>query len=364
MELTKSRVFEEFRSILSRKVLLVIGTGPSVALNDKFGMSGLTNELKEKIPKRLDIREHPEWKQVEKALAEKVWIEKALDNVSNDDTLIQTIVQVTGDFVAELDREQKIKILESQLTLPLEPILRKLFAKLSDISPIQEIITTNYDLLIEHACDKHQYPCVTGFTGAIEKKLDWNLACEQTIYSKSIVKGNKRLKVERIRKHFRLYKPHGSINWFRKEGTIVEDNSLTYGCRKNERLIVTPGKAKYEKVLTDNAFRELIHKIDPAIKESKAYIFIGYGFNDSDIEANIEEQLCRYAKPGIIITKSLSDNAKALVKKADNLWAICEDGENNQDTLVYNKTNINVPLALRGLKAWRIDVFCEEVLGD
>ena len=326
-------------------------------------MTGLTEKLKREIPVRIDVDTHPEWKKVEDDLDNNIWIEQALDNVS-DDTLIQAIVQITGDFVAELDKKQKIELLNSRQTLPLEPILRKLYAKLSSIAPIQEIITSNYDLLIEHACDKHRFPCITGFTGGIEKKLDWNRACEQMTYTKNISKGNKKAKAERIRKHFRLYKPHGSINWFKKGESIVEDNSLTYSNHENERLIVTPGKAKFQKVLTDNTFRELIHKIDPAIKQSKGYIFIGYGFNDSDIETTLEEQLCRYGKPGIIITKSLSGNAKTLISKADNLWAICEDENNNQNTLVYNKSNIDSPLALSGLQAWQIDTFCHEVLGD
>jgi len=47
------------------------------------------------------------------------------------------------------------------------------------------------------------------------------------------------------KKHIKLHKVHGSLNWFWHNDQIVEDNSLTYAkecCLK--RAIIPPGDAK------------------------------------------------------------------------------------------------------------------------
>jgi hypothetical protein len=149
-ELTIETAYKELQQILDEKVLLVVGTGASMAVDIRFGMGALSEELLKKIPNQIKSNNNSEkqWQQVAGKLQNDIDLESALKE-TNDNFLIKKIVQVTGDFVAELDKTYKLEILENKIEVPIGTFIRQLFFNgLPEHDPVLDIITPNYDLLI------------------------------------------------------------------------------------------------------------------------------------------------------------------------------------------------------------------------
>jgi hypothetical protein len=180
-------------------------------------------------------------------------------------------------------------------------------------------------------------------------------------YTTYIIKRKKKRKVERIKKHIKLHKVHGSLNWFWQNHQIIEDNSLTYDREHTlKRAIIPPGDAKIPEAFMK--YRNFFTRADNAIASDDAYIFVGYGFNDIDIEKEIDKQLVINGKHGVIITKELSDKAKNLINTDDNLWAVFQDPDNGANTLIKNK-KYNKQLIIENSDLWKIDEFTDIILG-
>jgi hypothetical protein len=95
---------------------------------------------------------------------------------------------------------------------------------------------------------------------------------------------------------------------------------------------------------------------------------VGYGFNDNHIHKKIVKELLVNEKPGIIVTKELSENAEKFLEKSVRLWAVYHNSKNHDnvsenDTLIYNK-EYNKPLIIKGQSLWNIQDFSRVVLGD
>jgi signal peptidase I len=370
-ELTIDTAYKELQQILNEKVLLVVGTGASMAVDIRFGMNALSDELFKKIPCQIESNDKSkiQWQKVADKLQNGIDLESALKEV-NDKFLIKKVVRVTGDFVAELDKVYKLEILDNKIEVPIGTFIRKLFKGLREYAPVLDIITPNYDLLIEHCCDQYKIPYITGFYGGIKKHENWEEASNQMLYIKPVPNGKKINKKLRTKKHIQLHKVHGSLNWFYNGSDKFEDNSLTYSSSgKNssiERFIITPGDSKYQKAFL-NAFDSFANA-NEAVKGEGAFVFVGYGFNDDHIQNKIVSEILDEEKPGMIITKGLSGNAEKLLARSENLWAVYHISKKygkviEDDSLIYNK-EFDKPLTIKNKSLWRIEEFSREILGE
>ncbi len=361
-KLEKETAFKNIRDIFDKKVLVVVGTGASMSVDPRFGMASLTDELRRKIPDVISSSKDLKkiWEEIEEKI-NKTGLEKALDGVDNQD-MISIIIKITGDFVAGIDAEYKKKrLLDDSFVFPMEKFLQKLYSVLSKRNPFLNIITPNYDLLIEHICDKNKIPCWTGFAGGIIKNYDWNMAEQEMCYPKKSRPKGKIIKVEGRKLYIKLHKVHGSLNWFWRNEQIIEENSLTYNQECGlKRAIITPGDAKIPEAFMN--FRDLFSRADNAIAGDDAFIFVGYGFNDIHIEKEIDLHLKTNDKLGIIITKKLSDKAEDLIKSSKNLWAVFQDTDNEANTLIQNN-KYETPLIIENSGLWQINEFTDTILG-
>lgn len=361
-KIDQKTAYSKIKTIFDKKVLVVVGTGASMAVDQKFGMAALTEELSRKMPAIVFSNKDLEnlWDNIKKKI-NNIGLEKALDGIDNEE-LISAIIKVTGDFIARIDAKNKKKSLLNVFPgFPMEKFLLKLVGALSPLNPALNVITPNYDLLIEHICDRINIPYCTGFKGGITKYYDWNVAEKKMYYTTYITKREKQRKVERTKKHIKLHKVHGSLNWFWHNDQIVEDNSLTYDkecCLK--RAIITPGDTKISEAFMK--YRDFFTRADSAVANDDAYIFAGYGFNDIHIEKEIDRHLKINGKYGVIITKELSDKAKNLINTADNLWAVFQDPDNSANTLIKNR-KYNNHLIVENSDLWKIDKFTDIILG-
>ena len=90
-----------------------------------------------------------------------------------------------------------------------------------------EIFTTNYDLLLEQALEEQRVPYFDGFVGSDSAFLDLESMAEDDLPARWA----------------RLWKIHGSINWWMTEGEKIRR------CRDNvkgEQLLIYPSHLKYD----------------------------------------------------------------------------------------------------------------------
>jgi len=174
-----------------------------------------------------------------------------------------------------------------------------------------------------------------------------------------------------FRKHICLYKVHGSLNTFKFNSDNVENNSWIYEDFKSsdnlsnfniERIIVTPGIKKYEKL--HNYRAELLSKYDEAIEKHNSFIFIGFGFNDNQLFNNtIRKKLYERGCPSIIVTREKNQRIVDVLKSGENTWLICSHESNENNSLVYNN-KYSKPYIAENLKLWDMEIFTKEILGE
>ncbi len=132
-----------------------------------------------------------------------------------------------------------------------------------------EVFTTNYDLLLEEALEDLAIPYFDGFVGSRQSFFDLR-AVEDNL----------------IPKHWtRLWKIHGSINWFQKENKHVYRSSLTK--ENGDSYLIYPSHLKYEQS-RKMPYLALIDQLNRFIRQPNSLLIIsGYSFNDQHLNDTI-----------------------------------------------------------------------------
>ena len=179
------------------------------------------------------------------------------------------------------------------------------------------VVTTNYDCLIEYAASK---------TDAYV-----NCGCSQSHIGHFIVFDNKNhlVKLKDYEGCVNIYKIHGSLDWFiDNNGEMRSYPNLTYIPNEMKPCIITPGTNKYERALED-PHRTLISSVDGLFKDASGYMCIGYGFNDKHIQPNLLKMAIERKKKILIVTKDLTEKIKSeVIAKAKNYIIVYSDGAN------------------------------------
>ena len=127
------------------------------------------------------------------------------------------------------------------------------------------------------------------------------------------------------------------------------------------RVMITPGLSKHE--MLQNYRQELLKPADEAIERSHRFLFLGYGFNDSHLEAYIKQKLITQACKGLIVTRDSNPRMESLLQQAQNLWLVCKVQESGlEGTRIFNKQYADW-LTLPAKKLWDIKTFTTEILG-
>ena len=360
-KLTKKIAYEEFQKFFQGNPFVLFGTGMSCAVDNKFGMASLEKHLLGKLAKgKLNPAQKTEWNSVIKSLNSGVDFESAMNSV-NDDDLIAKIVNITGDFVSKLDYGHSQKILNGNESWPASTLFKKLVDGLPGTDRELHVATPNYDMLAEYAFSKAEIPYINGFYGGVVRYLDWKQSRSSITYSMKVLRGKTFKPFTKEKKHIALYKVHGSLNLFSRNDNLIENNALLYmpTPEGTERLIITPGISKNEKL---HQFRkELLGKFDDAIEKHNLFLFLGFGFNDKQLNTHailskLKNQKCN----GLIITKETNDRIEKLLGEAENLWLICCHSDSG--THIKNK-KYSAPLFLKNEELWKVDIFTKIILG-
>lgn len=160
--MTKEQIFIEIQNIVSKNPVLVIGSGASVPYHIP-GMDSLATTLKNFFSSHTyvnpdstkAVREFIENLNNGMGLEEGLLKTKATDEVESD------IVRNVWNLVWQADKEVYMRLLNNE-DLALRPLLDYLVYK--DPTKICNIVTTNYDRIIEYAACQTDAYINTGFT--------------------------------------------------------------------------------------------------------------------------------------------------------------------------------------------------------
>lgn len=314
--------------------VIIMGSGTSAA----HGMSGM-GALAKHLVAHTDVSglsdsELKVWEYFCQVMDNGVDLESALHQVAASEELTSRIVKATWTLINSEDIEIFQKSLQDNAMFSLSRLLEHLFR--SSLKKVN-IITTNYDRLVEYACDQMRIHHYTGFTHGFFRQL----AAPTEITSARRVN---------------IWKVHGSLDWFQSplEDTVALSNIQEIPDNYQPQ-IVTPGTQKYQKTHLE-PFRSIINHADLAISEAGSYLCIGYGFNDEHIQPKLMVKCLRQKTPVTIITYALSDSAKKLIVdgNAQNYLAI-ERGETDDQSIVYSsldKAPITVEMNIWSLEGY------------
>ena len=155
-----------------------------------------------------------------------------------------------------------------------------------------EIFTTNYDLLMEQALEDTSIPYFDGFVGS-----------RQPFFDLRSVEDNL------IPKHWsRLWKIHGSINWYQKANKEVFRSDVFKNDEKDTSFLIYPSHLKYDQS-RKMPFLALSDQLSRFLKQpSAALILCGYSFNDDHINDTIVNAI--KSNPTAIVIALMFGNMK------------------------------------------------------
>ena len=335
----------------------------SCALDSKFGMQALKNHLCQNImPSPNDSEQGRQWKKVEQSLQHGNDLESSLDNVTSP-LLLEEITCATSKFISSIDQDYAFKIANKEVEWPATALFRRLFEALPTGDPILHVLTPNYDTLFEHACDSIGIPYTSGFHGGIQRRLCWPSAAKSFSIPQKSKHGSRLRRISKIRPHIRLYKVHGSLNFFSRENSIVENNAWMWSPPNfSKRIVITPGLSKYEKIQTYR--QELQSYADMQIEKASRFLFLGYGFNDHHLDVYIKRKLIDQKCNGLIVVKETNTRIDSLLDESENLWLVSKgQGADRDGTRIFNKKYAE-PLNLVSTELWKVDNFAKRILGE
>ncbi len=181
-----------------------------------------------------------------------------------------------------------------------------------------EIFTTNYDLLMEQALEELKIPYFDGFSGSRYTFFDTHTIEDDQLPSSWA----------------RLWKLHGSINWYFNENGLVYRASSPIG--KDHRQVIHPSHLKYDES-RKMPYLAMIDRLKAFLKNpSSLLITCGYSYRDMHLNDVINQGLL--SNPSALVYGLLYENlssysdAVALAQNCPNLNLIA-----NSDAMIGMK---------------------------
>ena len=229
--------------------------------------------------------------------------EKNNENIEDILSFLRSLILVSKGGIVRGLKESDLQDLEkkicSEIVTKLDVSLPNLNTPYHDLctwigsidrkSPI-ELFTTNYDLLLEEALEDEEIPYFDGFVGSKKSFFDLK-AVEDNL----------------IPAHWsRLWKIHGSINWYQTEKSGKKSVFRSSEIKYDESHLIYPSHLKYEES-RKMPYLALIDQLSRFVrKKSSLLILSGYSFNDGHLNDTIVNAL--KANPTGMVLGLLHDN--------------------------------------------------------
>lgn len=325
-------------------LVLIVGSGLSAA-EGISGMGALASHL---IGAASGITGDDQkiWSQVESVLKAGEGLEAALLKHPPSPTLETWILNQTCELLLPEEHAVIAKALRGEIQLRLTTFLAKILRPPDGLP----IITTNYDRLVEVACELAGFHVDTTATGHYAGDFDPGRSCMAACRGiKSVAKTTKLDFFPRAV----VLKPHGSFDWYR-----TSDGARR--CTLNldgERLIITPGFNKYRAGynIPFDKHRELANN---HINAAARLLVIGYGFNDDHLQNHLLNRI-RGGTPTLIVTHTASDAVQKLAEESPQCMCLSKLN-GGAGVLVRSKS---ASFEHPGADLWDIGNLAKELLG-
>ncbi len=263
-------------------------------------------------------------------------------------TLEAAIVAKTVELIAQREREIVAEVFAKTRILRFTRLVKYLLKPEAGMP----VITTNYDRLIEIAAEEAGLGADTLFVGQFAGQL--NERESQLSFCRDVSLTQRRRIQYRYQKRVNVFKPHGSLDWYFREGKPVR----YAGELPLPRLIITPGLNKFRNGY-ESPFDRHRERANRAIDAASRFLVLGYGFNDDHLETHLTPRI-KSGIPSLLLTHTLSHNALKLTRQHSNIMAIQHgfDGGKDGSWVFINATESFIP----DLALWDLSVFVPEVL--
>lgn len=340
MELDEiKRIIQDF---FQENTVTIVGSGLSLAEGIP-GMTALASELLAQMPKLLSEPDIDVWSRIASDLSIKIGLEQALHNTKPSTTIEKHIRKITAQYIGNAETKVLNEIIYNNKQLRFSKYLNHFNIRNNGLF----VITTNYDRLIEYACEANGILVDNLFTGKFLARFDPEKS-KFAFCSNRIIRGGKQILM--FHPKVTLLKPHGCLSW-----QIIGGKPYSVPqTRFNDNLIITPGTNKYKEGYNE-PFDTHRAKANNAIDSAQRYIIIGYGFGDDHLETHLVTQL-ENGKPALILSRSLSKKVLNLLNRCKNITAICS--ANLNDSKVITQSNETI---FKNLNLWDINEMLEEV---
>jgi hypothetical protein len=331
---------------MSDGLVLIVGSGLSCA-EGLPGMSDLAVRLASSVGPKLTPTLLLEWNTLLSKIGA-VGLETAFADQSPSGELEEIIRKEVGDFIASCEMSVVTEVFQGKRTLRLTRLLKHLLRPTNGI----QVVTTNYDCLVEVAAEEAGLGVDTMFNGVFaarlsEKETRMSFCRNVTLHNKTGVRYH-------YAEHVVINKPHGSLDWYDRNGTPVRHCGELPDAT---RLILPPGRNKYRDGYSSpfDLHRERANK---AIDRASRFLIIGYGFNDDHLETHLATKI-KSGVPTILLTHTLSPKARAVLNFSSQVMAL-EDATSAgaPATRVYRDGAKDV---FNGLQLWDINNLVSEV---
>ncbi|OEA43734.1 hypothetical protein BBM62_14160 [Vibrio parahaemolyticus] len=342
------KVKQRLQQFFTQKPLVVIGSGLSTG-EGISGMWGLSQHLKAEIPNRVKGNLLDDWRVIEEQIDNDVMFEEAMSKLKEDSELVPHIIEETTALISSDERAVFSDVIRQKKELALSKLLPFLTHNQNELV----FITPNYDRLIELACENSNLAILTGFNGyyvgehvpTVEEEKVKSIVSKKGIGGRPVYATTKRI-------HAKIFKPHGSLDWYDVGGRIVRTQAEI----NEKRLIITPGTSKF-RAGYQNPFDYHREKANNYIQRAHALLVIAYGFNDEQLEVHLKQRMLD-GVPTLVITKEMSTNAKKVCTGRPNIL-IVEELEHGS-----NKTKVTIEgdESVLDCNWWNLNEFVSEVL--
>lgn len=349
MDLDQEQIYSEIQSLFRRGLVIVVGSGASSAMGLP-GMAGLADHLQASIPEEIAARSLPclpQWTPISELLKQGAGLEEALAaGVASED-----LVELIATQIAVCISGQEVRAIAEILSASKAPAFSRLFEHILKASNRVDVITTNYDRLLEVQAARVGIAVDSMFYGHTVGKFDPEQG-GKAMQRPDNQPGKRRATTARTVPHVRLSKPHGSLDWFTYNDEHFRSDLAIPGARR----IVAPGGNKYRQGY-DVPFDQQRERANNAIDSAAALLFVGYGFNDDHLQTHIREQIRRV--PSLILSHTFTDSAREYLSTSSTALGVEHDSSNDAYAHVLKgdaETVLKRPI-------WNLDNLVEEVLG-
>lgn len=312
-------IFSTIQKFLNNPPIIIWGSGATIPFNLP-SMAELNDALRKKIKDFNPTNENletelgkPEYKERMPEIRKAVW-----------------------DTVNQADRQVYEKLTKSNFD-DLEPI-KNMIEKFRNCHPkVVNIITTNYDRILEYIMAYHTIPFTDGFSGR-----DFSIFSDNNFQERGLVN---------------LIKVHGSLNWFKIANSVRFLSGYSECC---EPIIICPGKNKYQEAYQP-PYRDLIHqKSDELIQKASSFLVVGFGFNDEHLTPKIKDKV-NAGTPLVLATREVTESCKKEMAQAQKYVLLQECKESENKTLVMIKEGREARMEEKSIDGnyWQLNKFME-----